>query len=178
MTVACDSADNEYESDLSVADEQSDEDMLSDEEILEEFKALARSFNAEVMDLALSLSNVGIFHMNSWNALNDAGETVDHESMLERGFEWLEENNGMSREGVQNEFDRLSEKHFDLLDFPASALGGLDLQLEVAILFWYLESIHTTVTTPSGEVEDYAWEMSQFVVGITETHEELAELLS
>jgi len=118
-----------------------------------------------------------LFQMSFWQNLENIGGTANPESVVERGFDWLEEDNGMTPDSVQADFDRLYAEYTALLDASVTGEDVTEIQGELSALFAHFTTIYETVTEPGTVFDSFVRNMHAGTSGVMESYERLNELL-
>ena len=147
---------------------------------LEEYKTMVSDFNSRLMDEAVILTNVGMYEYSYWNAysgLPTYGD-LDYQSMAESAMEWLSENSDANAETVEAAYDELIAACVEISD--ANVDGDIPEELpDVAVaLFGAYDALHSLVTEPSGEIEDFILQLKDRAEAVTTFSEDISSLIA
>jgi hypothetical protein len=144
----------------------------------QEFRVRATALNTEAFAFATHLGNMGMFQMNFWQNLEALGGTAESDTVAERGFEWLEENSGMTRYCVDTDFNRLFTEYEHLQNASVDCPYAPDIQGELSVLFTYCMMIYRTVTAPEASLDNFIRNMHTGTSGAMAVNVRLNALLA
>lgn len=145
---------------------------------LDEYNTMVSDFNTRLMEESVLLANAGMYEYNYWKAysgLSTYGD-LDYQGMAEKAMEWLSENAEADTETVEAAHDELIAACIAIDDANVDGEIPEDLPNLVVALFGAYDALHTLVTEPSGEIEDFVLQLKDHTDAITELNENISSL--
>lgn len=146
---------------------------------LEEYKTMVSDYNSRLMDEAVLLANAGMYEYNYWKAFSGLPTYGDlnYQSMAESAMEWLAKNSDANAETVKAAYDELIVACIDISD--ANVDGDIPEELPdlVVALFGAYDALYSHVTDPSGKIEDFVRQLSEYADVITTFNKDISSLI-
>jgi len=144
---------------------------------LTEYKGKVATLNEEILELSTLLSNTGKFQHNFWGNLNSMGGNVDFDSMVERGFDWLEKNSDVSLEDVEKMHGQIQTQYTDIMSIKVDA-SAEEIRDNLTGLFEDFDSLYKLITSPSGDIDAFADRFNTLSNDIVSANSSLEALVS
>ena len=145
---------------------------------LSEYREMVARLNEEIKELSILLSNMGQWQHSFWQALENIGGTVNFDNMVERVFEWLEENADVSREEIEAAHGRIVEQYSAIVRIDVEGALAEDIRSNITALFEDFNAFYRLITAPSGSMGAFASRFNELSNGIVNQNSMLEILLA
>lgn len=150
---------------------------------IDEYKSMVSEFNEKIMDESILLANVGMYEYSWWGAFsgisNEVGfGDIDYEAMVESAMKWLSENSDSNAETVKSTYDELIASCAAIDDANVEGEVPDDISEFTIALFGAYSQLYTTVTEPSGSIEDFLLVLRDSAEAVTVFNADLASALN